>query len=123
MQTMQYRMPSNNGQYFLGNAPYPQYPSQSSMRTAPSLVPDQTCARVNTTTITNAVMLEKTSLKVTRDPTVRASTVPLPPEEAAAAPNPVHTGTLWVRLLALLRCTPFAVPHTAALSVADAKAR
>jgi hypothetical protein len=69
---MQYRMPSSNGQYFLGNAPYPQYASQSSMRAAPSPVADQTCARVNTTTITNAVMLEKTSLKVTRDPTVRA---------------------------------------------------
>jgi hypothetical protein len=71
-QTMQYRVVSSNGQYFMGNAPYPQYASQSSMRAAPPPVADQTCARVNTTTITNAVMLEKASLKVTRDPTVRA---------------------------------------------------
>jgi hypothetical protein len=66
-QTMQYRTPASNGQYYVGNMPYPQY--QQQQRTMPPPVPEQT---QRTSTIRNDVNLKKSSLRVTRDPSVRA---------------------------------------------------
>lgn len=62
-QTMQYRTPASNGQYYVGNMPYPQY--QQQQRTMPPPVPEQT---QRTSTIRNDVNLKKSSLRVTRDP-------------------------------------------------------